>query len=55
MMPVGILSGVVDLVGEEDADGNIIEDPTPQYDGAREVVPSLVLELYRYWKMRRQR
>lgn len=49
IFPISVLSGEFDLVGEEDADGKIIEDPTPQLRRCREVLGRNVVELNRYW------
>jgi len=49
IFPISVLSGEFDLVGEEDADGNIIEVPTPQLRRCREVLGRNVIELNRYW------
>jgi uncharacterized protein len=49
LFPLAILAGEVDLVGEEDADGNVIEDPSPQLQRCRERLDSTVHEANEYW------
>jgi uncharacterized protein len=55
LFPHAVLSGEVDLVGEEDSDGNLIEDPAPQIRRCRERVDATVLEAYQYWMAWRRR
>jgi uncharacterized protein len=49
LFPMGLLAGELDLVGEENADGDIIEDATPHLEKCLESLPSTVLELHEYW------
>jgi uncharacterized protein len=49
LFPLAILAGEVDLVGEEDADGKVIEDPSPQLQRCREALDSTVHEANEYW------
>jgi uncharacterized protein len=49
MFPIAILAGEVDLVGEKDSRGKIIEDPGPQLRRAREYLEESVQESYAYW------
>jgi uncharacterized protein YecA (UPF0149 family) len=49
LFPCAVLAGEVDLVGEEDADGKITEDPTPQLRRCREKLRRTVLEANQYW------
>jgi uncharacterized protein len=53
LFPLAILSGEFDLVGEEDADGNIIEDATPQLQKARAKLEETVLAAYEHFRTRR--
>lgn len=50
LFPHALLAGEIDLVGEEDADGRIIEDPTPQIERCRARLRLSTLEAYQYWK-----
>jgi uncharacterized protein len=54
LLPAAILSGDLDLVGEPDADGNIIEDPTPQIEKARELLDVNVHAAYRRFQALRR-
>ena len=38
LFPLAILAGEVDLVGEEDSEGRVIEDPSPQLQRCREAL-----------------
>jgi uncharacterized protein len=49
LFPFAILAREVDLVGEKDSEGKIIEDPTPQLRRCREQLRDTVLELHQYW------
>jgi len=49
LLPFGVLAGEFDLVGEEDADGKIIEDPGPHIRKYRRSLPTWTLELHEYW------
>lgn len=49
LFPFAVLAGEVDLVGEEDSDGKVIEDPTPQLRRCREGLDATVREANRYW------
>jgi uncharacterized protein len=53
LFPLAILSGEFDLVGEEDADGNIIEDATPQLQRARAELENTVRAAYQHFRTRR--
>lgn len=55
LFPLAILAGEVDLVGEEDADGNIIEDPAPQLQRCRDRLDDTVHEANEYWTAWRQK
>ena len=55
LFPLAILAGEVDLVGEEDANGKIIEDPTPQLRRCREALDDTVHEANEYWTAWRQK
>ena len=54
LFPLAILAGEVDLVGEEDADGNVIVDPSPQLRRCRESVDATVHNANRYWTAHRR-
>lgn len=49
LLPFVVLAGEFDLVGEEDDRGNIIEDPTPQLERYRGLLPELQLRLHQRW------
>lgn len=49
LFPMAVLTGEVSLVGEQDADGGIIEDPTPQLQRCRELLGKTVREANDYW------
>jgi uncharacterized protein len=49
LFPLAVLAGEVDLAGEEDSDGKIIEDPTPQRRRCRERLDHTVHEANEYW------
>lgn len=49
LFPFAVLSGEIDLVGEEDSDGKVIEDPTPQIRRCRDGLDATVREANRYW------
>jgi uncharacterized protein len=49
LFPFAVLSGKFNLVGEEDDDGNIIEDPTPHLERCRAMLPELQLQLHQHW------
>ncbi len=49
LFPLAVLGGEVDLVGEEDASGKVIEDPTPQLQHCRESLDDTVHEANQYW------
>jgi uncharacterized protein YecA (UPF0149 family) len=49
LFPMAVLSGEADLVGEEDADGRIIEDRAPQLRRCREALAATVIEANQYW------
>jgi uncharacterized protein len=53
LFPIAILSGEFDLVGEEDADGNVIEDATPQLQKARAELEKSVRGAYQHFRTRR--
>ncbi len=53
LMPIGALSGHFDLRGQKDDNGKAIEDPEPQLQQFRQLLPTLVLELYQYFSDRR--
>lgn len=53
LFPLAILSGEFDLIGEEDANGNVIEDPTPQLQRARAELENTVRAAYQYFRVRR--
>lgn len=48
LLPMGVLAGEFDLVGEEGPDG-IIEDPTSHLAMYRRSLPTGVLEMHEYW------
>jgi uncharacterized protein len=54
IFPMAALSGVVDLVGEEDSEGNIITDPSKQLAACREGLPEYVQRTYDYFLARRR-
>jgi uncharacterized protein len=49
LFPMAVLSGEADLVGEEDSDGKIIEDPTPELQRLRERLDATAREAHQYW------
>ncbi len=49
LFPMAVLSGEADLVGHEDSDGKVIEDPTPQLRRCRELLNATVREANQYW------
>ncbi|MEP6859843.1 MAG: UPF0149 family protein [Deltaproteobacteria bacterium] len=49
LFPFAVLAGEADLVGEEDSDGTIIEDPTPQLRRCRDMLETTVREANQYW------
>jgi uncharacterized protein len=49
LTPFAALAGELDLVGEEDNNGNIIEDPTPHLERYRDKLPELQLQLHQHW------
>lgn len=49
LFPLAILAGEVDLVGEEDSEGRVIEDPSPQLQRCRKGLDDTVHEANRYW------
>jgi len=49
LFPMAVLAGEVELKGEPDADGNIIEDPSPQLAACRRELPAHVLALHQHW------
>ncbi|MFT7678073.1 MAG: hypothetical protein ACI8QC_002059 [Planctomycetota bacterium] len=51
---IAVLAGEFDLVGEEDADGNIIEDVTPHLIQYRTELPEIVRLLDDYWEEARE-
>jgi|GEM_PF-3856696 len=53
LFPMAVLSGEADLVGEEDADGRIIEDPASQFRRCREMLGATVREASGYYAHRR--
>jgi uncharacterized protein YecA (UPF0149 family) len=55
LFPLAILAGEVDLVGEEDSEGWVIEDPSPQLQRCREALDDTVHEANRYWTAWRRR
>lgn len=53
LFPLALLSGELDLVGEEDAEGNVIEDATPQLQRARAGLEETIRRAYRHFRVRR--
>lgn len=49
LFPLAVLAGEIDLTGEKDSAGRIIEDPMPQLRRFREGLNANVLEANRYW------
>lgn len=49
LFPLAILAGEVNLVGEADSDGKVIEDPSPQLQRCRERLDDTVHEANAYW------
>src|SRR5215216_6567727 len=49
LFPHAMLSGEVDLVGEEDSHGNMIEDPAPQLRRCRERLDATVPAANAHW------
>lgn len=49
LYPIAIVAGDVNLIGEKDADGNIIEDPTPQIQRCRDSIGYMVRRANEYW------
>ncbi|MCP4445992.1 MAG: UPF0149 family protein [Myxococcales bacterium] len=49
LFPFGLLAGEFDLTGEENGDGEIIDDPSPYLEKCLAALPSIVLELHEYW------
>ena len=49
LFPMAILSGEADLVGHEDSDGKVIEDPSPPLQRCREILNATVHEANQYW------
>ena len=49
LFPLAVLTGEVDLVGEEDSNGKVIEDPAPQLRRCREALDATVRDVNRYW------
>ena len=54
LFPHAILSGEMNLVGERDADGNVIQDPTPQLQATRARIDVTVHACHRYWLAKRR-
>jgi uncharacterized protein len=46
IFPIGVLAGAFDLVGEQDADGGKIVDPTKHIERCREMLPEYVQRAY---------
>ena len=55
LFPMAVLSGEADLVGHEDSEGKIIEDPAPQLRRCREILGATVREANEYWTAWRRR
>jgi uncharacterized protein len=55
LFPLGVLAGDVDLVGEQDSSGRIIDDPAPQLRRCRELLDDTVHDANRYWTAWRRR
>jgi uncharacterized protein len=49
ILAAAILGGDLELVGEEDADGNVITDPSKQMAAALEHLPDCVQDTYDYF------
>lgn len=49
LLPFGVLAGEFDLVGEEGADGQIIEDPSAHIRKYRRSLSTWVLDLHEHW------
>jgi len=49
LFPFGILAGEIDLLGEKNSAGDIIEDATPHLEKSLAILPSTVLGLHEYW------
>ena len=49
LLPFAVLCGAFSLVGEEDADGELIEDATGHLEKYRRELPEYVLTVHRYW------
>jgi uncharacterized protein YecA (UPF0149 family) len=47
--PFAVLADELDLVGEEGADGKIIEDAEPHRSQYRAMLPDFVVRLHEYW------
>ena len=53
LFPVTVLAREFDLVGEDDSDGNVITDATPQLVRCRALLDGLVHDAYGYWTAKR--
>jgi uncharacterized protein len=49
LFPLAVLAGEVDLVGEHDSGGKVIEDPAPRLRRCREGLDDTVHEANEYW------
>jgi uncharacterized protein len=49
LFPLAVLAGEVDLVGEEDSNGKVIDDPAPHLRRCREGLDDTVHEANQYW------
>lgn len=54
LLSIAVLSGEFSLVGEDDADGNVIEDVTPHLAKYRALLPETVRTLDGYWAEQRE-
>ena len=49
LFPMAVLADEVDLVGEQDFEGNVIKDPAPQLRQCRDALDATVHEATLYW------
>ncbi|MCP5021130.1 MAG: UPF0149 family protein [bacterium] len=55
LMPFGVLSGIVSLIGQEGRDGKVIEDDSEYRAQARKALPGWVDEIYEIWTQWRRK
>lgn len=55
LLPIGVLAGEFDLVGEQDSDGKTIEDMGKHVERYRKELPSLLLSIHDHWTDWRKR